>query len=159
MTSSPTPRRFSLPWTSGELTSYLELPASVSAPRWARRHTRATLSAWLLWPETIETAELLVSELVTNAALAVGIEAGAKSARTNRAYEGKCVSVLLRCPPEQLVIEVTDPDPNLPRQVNASTDAESGRGLVLVDALSKEWGHTTHLCGTKTVYCVIPSAP
>ncbi len=141
----------------GELTSYLELPASVSSPRWARRHIRTTLSAWQLWPETIEIAELLVSELVTNAALAVGIETDGESPRTNHVDDGRCVSVLLRCPPEQLIIEVTDSDPNPPHQVDASPDAESGRGLTLVDALSKEWGHTMHPTGSKTVYCIIPS--
>src|SRR5262245_23115422 len=52
---------------AAELIAYLELAALPTAPHWARNQTKIVLRAWRLWPETIDTAELLVSELVTNA--------------------------------------------------------------------------------------------
>ena len=51
----------------GEQVSYLDLATAPSAPFWARRHTDVALRSWQALPETIETAALLVSELVTNA--------------------------------------------------------------------------------------------
>src|SRR5258708_39680522 len=47
--------------------SYLELATLPSAPFWARRQAEAALKAWQMVPEVIETAQLVVSELVTNA--------------------------------------------------------------------------------------------
>jgi hypothetical protein len=49
----------------GEAVSYPELVTLPSAPFWARRQTRAALRSWRIWAETIETAELLVSELAS----------------------------------------------------------------------------------------------
>jgi hypothetical protein len=51
----------------GEEISYLELATLPSAPFWARTQAKAALMAKLMPSETIETAEHLVSELVTNA--------------------------------------------------------------------------------------------
>src|SRR5258708_15926753 len=47
--------------------SHLDLAPLPSAPAWARRHAGAGLNAWQIGPDTIETAQLIVSELVTNA--------------------------------------------------------------------------------------------
>ncbi len=41
---------------------------------------------------------------------------------------------------------------------DAETDAESGRGLMLVQALSKEWSYFFPPSGGKTVYCVISAS-
>jgi hypothetical protein len=38
---------------------------------------------------------------------------------------------------------------------DASTDDESGRGLMLVQALSKEWGYFFSPSGGKVTYCVL----
>jgi len=49
------------------------------------------------------------------------------------------ISLTLRHLPGRVVIEVFDHDPNPPVLSDADTDAEGGRGLMLVQALSKEW--------------------
>jgi hypothetical protein len=53
------------------------------------------------------------------------------------------------------VIEVSDSDPRPPVITDAGTDDESGRGLMLVQALSKEWSWFFPPSGGKTVYCAI----
>ncbi len=134
--------------------SYLELVTLPSAPFWARRHTRAALHAWQLHPDTVETAELLVSELVTNT-----LKADGPVHQPNTGIDQvERIALTLRLMPGRVVIEVFDNDPNPPVMTNATDDAESGRGLMLVQALSKEWGHHFLPSGGKTVYCIL-SAP
>src|SRR5262249_8757785 len=55
----------------------------------------------------------------------------------------------------QVRIEVADHDPGLPVQPDTDPESESGRGLQLIEALSKEWGVTPLSCGGKVVYVVI----
>jgi anti-sigma regulatory factor (Ser/Thr protein kinase) len=106
-------------------------------------------------PGTIETAELLISELVTNAAGASG-----QPARAGQADDGS-IWLSLRMVCRRLTIEVTDLDPNPPVLLYVGQDAESGRGLMLVDALSADWDYFHPPSGGKTVFCVIelPPAP
>ncbi len=134
--------------------SYLELVTLPSATFWARRHTRAALHAWQLHPDTVETAELLVSELVTNT-----LKTGGPDHQPNAGVDQvERIALTLRRMPGRVVIEVFDNDPNLPVITDAADDAESGRGLMLIQALSKEWGHHFLPTGGKTVYCIL-SAP
>ncbi len=144
------------PRAPGEAISYLELVALPSAPFWARCHTKAALHAWRQWPEAIETAVLLVSELVTNAAKASGPPA--ERLRYSDLMNVERISLTLRHLPGRIVVEVSDNDPNPPVLANVGTDAEDGRGLMLVQALSKEWGHFSPSAGGKTVYCVISTS-
>lgn len=65
------------------------------------------------------------------------------------------IALTLRRLPGRVVIEVYDNDPNPPVLTDGEADAESGRGLLLVQALSKEWGHFFPPSGGKTVYCVL----
>lgn len=141
------------PRAPGEDISYLELAALPSAPFWARCHTKVALRAWRQWPETIETAILLVSELVTNAARACDPSAG--RLRYSDLMDVERISLTLRRLPGRIVVEVSDNDPNPPVLTDAGPDAEDGRGLILVQALSKEWGYFFPPAGGKTVYCVI----
>lgn len=79
-------------------------------------------------PATVETAALVVSELVTNAVL---------HARTP-------VDLTLRWAGSQIRIEVQDDNGQVPRTKEYGPDAASGRGLLLVGSLSQEWGvHAT----------------
>ncbi len=135
--------------------SRLDLATLPSAPFWARRQTQASLTAWQLPPETIETATLLVSELVTNATRASSPEQPASDLR-----RAERISLTLRLEPGRLVIEVSDSNPDPPVLAPADTDAESGRGLMLVQALSTEWGHRYPPAGGKIVFAVVraPSA-
>jgi anti-sigma regulatory factor (Ser/Thr protein kinase) len=133
----------------------ISLVASPSAPFWARRHARASLQCWRMSAETIDTAELLVSELVTNAV---------KFA--NPALEGAgrhllsrlgVIDVAVRYRPGWILIEVTDSDPRPPVAAGADLEAEGGRGLLLVEALSEQWSWTLLPGGRKTVFCLIPA--
>jgi anti-sigma regulatory factor (Ser/Thr protein kinase) len=130
--------------------SYLELPALPSAPFWARCHATAALHAWQLSSEFIETTLLIVSELVTNAIKAAG-EPPAHPGDPGLAR----ITLTVRLMPGQLIIEVSDSDQNPPVLIGADNDAESGRGLLLVDALSKEWGHFFPPAGGKTVFAIL----
>lgn len=143
------------PAVPGEAVSYLELAALPSTPSWARRQTRAALRSWHIWPETIDTAELLVSELVTNAVKFTSH----KSARISyqQLAEMKLISLTLRYLAGQLIIEVSDPDPRPPILAEPDSEAESGRGLMLVQMLSKEWDYYCPPSGGKVVYCVLAS--
>jgi len=136
----------------GEAVAYVQLSALLVTPQWARRHAQAVLGAWLIPPETAETAVLLVSELVTNS-----VAATITLARHDPAAAG-LVTQTLRRQPGRIVIEVSDSDPHPPVLAEAGPDAESGRGLMLVQALSKEWSYYFPPSGGKTTYCVI-SAP
>lgn len=76
-------------------------------------------------PDVVANAELLVSELVTNAVL----------------HGAGAITLQLPFDPPGLVVAVTDTGDRLP-VVSAPppTDQSSGRGLLIVDALSSEWG-------------------
>jgi anti-sigma regulatory factor (Ser/Thr protein kinase) len=103
--------------------------------------------------DTAETAELLVSELVTNA-----VRFADNSARTLRYPErvnASLISLSLRHFREGLLIEVYDTGSNPPIRSRTDEDAENGRGLMLVEALSKEWSYFLLPSGGKVVYCFI----
>ncbi|MFJ2934781.1 SpoIIE family protein phosphatase [Streptomyces sp. NPDC087219] len=88
----------------------------------ARELTRTQLKAWDLEP-LVDTVELLVSELVTNAL---------------RYGEGEIRLRLLR--DRTLVCEVWDAGLVQPRRRRAKDTDEGGRGLQLVGLLSSSWG-------------------
>ncbi|BAU85812.1 serine phosphatase rsbU [Streptomyces laurentii] len=88
----------------------------------ARELARAQLTAWELEP-LVDTVELLVSELVTNAL---------------RYGEGEIRLRLLR--ERTLVCEVWDAGLVQPRRRRAKDTDEGGRGLQLVGLLSAAWG-------------------
>lgn len=99
--------------------------ATLTAPRWARRHTAAVLADWgvgELEPVVVQ----IVSELVANAA-------------TRPAVGGAVpyvVRLTLRLMPHRISIEVFDPDQAAPILTQAADDDERGRGLAIVRALS-----------------------
>jgi anti-sigma regulatory factor (Ser/Thr protein kinase) len=119
--------------TAWSLTSLLALGALPTAPSCARLHTRAVLHEWGL-TEQLEAAELVVSELVTNA-----IQAATELAACS--YLGLPVIHLrlLACD-QELVIEVWDDSPQAPVLEVPEPEDEDGRGLMLVDALCDCWG-------------------
>ncbi len=137
----------------GHRVSYLDLVTLPSAPFWARRQTQAVLSAWQLPPDTIDTAQLLVSELITNTLQAAG--RAPAQLTSSRPGQVQRIGLTLRLLPGRVVIEVSDNDPRPPLLADPGTDAESGRGLMLVDALSKEWSYYFLPAGGKVVYCVL----
>lgn len=115
------------------------LGALNTAPGCARAHLRDTLAEWGLTAYE-EVAELLTSELVTNAVLASTDEQG------HPVYvNGHMAVVIFRMIANRdgLVLEAWDlvPIPPVMRQVGVWD--ESGRGLFLVDTLSHQWAWKT----------------
>ncbi|MFI9761668.1 SpoIIE family protein phosphatase [Streptomyces sp. NPDC051963] len=90
----------------------------------ARRLTRRTLRRWDL-EALLDTTELLVSEVVTNAVRYASRPIALRLLRTD----------VLRC-------EVTDDSGQVPRMRQAEPGDEGGRGLFLVDELAHRWGAT-----------------
>ncbi|MEU4173304.1 ATP-binding SpoIIE family protein phosphatase [Streptomyces sp. NPDC026665] len=111
------------------------------------QRTRAYLRTWLhSWrlEEMTDTAELLASEVVTNALV----------------HGDSDVSVDVRKYPDHLRVEVRDSDPRQARPVTlprAEDQAEGGRGLVIVSALASSWGNSPNGRG-KTVWFTLPMA-
>lgn len=108
--------------------SYLELAALDTAPGCARDHARAVLWEWGLGAAGDEAA-LVVSEIVTNAVL---------STRAHRHPAPVLMWMLSdRARVLFLVWDATMPAPVLG---DATPEAEHGRGLTIVEALSSCWG-------------------
>jgi anti-sigma regulatory factor (Ser/Thr protein kinase) len=105
-----------------------------TSPFWARRYTRLFLnSCQKISAGIAETAELLVSELVTNAVRFSGDPA--RPLRYSERADAGLISLSLRHFREVLLIEVYDTDRSPPIRSDPGDDAENGRGLMLVDAL------------------------
>ena len=121
--------------------SFLELCPIAAAVRHARRHTRSVLAEWDF--EVIaDTTELLVSELVTNSV---------------QASAGTPVRLLLVAGHHGVMVQVWDASSRMPvvPSVPDPLDAEHGRGLVLVDALSAAYGAYRSAGLGKVVWCVV----
>jgi anti-sigma regulatory factor (Ser/Thr protein kinase) len=103
----------------------LPLSADISVVRKARAFTRATLAGWGLTTLS-EFAELLVSELVSNALLHAGTPTQLRLFRDR-----------------MLTVEVADTDGHAPRLHRASEEDEGGRGIHLVNELAHRWGSRT----------------
>lgn len=115
----------------------LARPASV-----ARHHTRVTLTAWGLPASLVDTAELVISELATNA---------------ERHAAGPLCMRLALCPSGILLIGVRDADPSPAPEVSSPTpDAESGRGLDIVAALTQAHG-VNYAVDHKDVWATLPT--
>ena len=125
-----------------------------TSPFWARRYIRLFLDSCRgIGFDTADTAELLVSELVTNAVRFAGSPASAQ--QYSDRVSGGMIWLSVRHFSDGLLIEVFDTDANPPVLIDAAEDAENGRGLLLVDALSREWSYFFPSCGGKVVYCFI----
>lgn len=135
------------PWP---LQTHLELGAFPSAVPRARGHVRTVALEWGL-PDLTDTAELLASELVTNAIQASG--------RLKPADRAAIPVVRVRVVSDQIsmVIHVWDASSELPTRKDIGPDEEGGRGLLLVDTLGKEWGTYREAQG-KVVWVMITSS-
>ncbi len=137
--------------------SRLELWALPRAVPEARRHSRQVLQDWRL-AELSTTVELLVSEIVTNA---VQASAGPPGSRPDQAGAGGASTLLfwLAGDRERVLIQVWDGCERRPQLRDAGTTAESGRGLLLVEALSAEWGsYVPDGWAGKIVWCLVTGA-
>jgi anti-sigma regulatory factor (Ser/Thr protein kinase) len=104
----------------------LRLPAASTTPGAARRFVGQLAMRRRLQTPSGDLA-VIVSELVTNA-----VEHGTGP-----------VDVLVRWWEQGLRVEVTTAlTPGRPERLHPSAAAPTGRGLSLVEALSRSWGHT-----------------
>ena len=106
----------------------LDLDAALTAPRRARAWTREILWEWRL-ADLTDTAETIVSELVANAAVHASAGPGRPAIRLAIAFDHG-----------ELAILVSDQNPDLPQAQHPAEDDESGRGLLMVQALSDRYG-------------------
>jgi anti-sigma regulatory factor (Ser/Thr protein kinase) len=109
------------------LRDFMELGALPGAVPCARLHARQLLWEWGLTGLT-DNAELLVSELVTNAVQA--------SCSVGQVFP---VRLWLLADRARVLILIWDASPRPPVRMNISDDDESGRGLLLVEAISTKW--------------------
>lgn len=134
--------------------SRLTLEPLPSAPSLARRLAAEAMCEWGIPAEIAESARLVVSELVTNACNA-SAALPPLSVDSEDLYGCGLISLTLRLVPGRLVIEVSDDSPKPPVITDADPDSECGRGLMLVEALTREWGHLRLPAGGKVVFCVL----
>ena len=131
MTSAAPPR------TAGSvlpLQSHLELAALPTAPACARGHVRSVAHEWGL-SGLADDAELLTSELVTNSVRASDRQKG----RADLAFV-PVVRLWLVSDRLSLVVHVWDSSDEMPTRQSTTPQEPGGRGLVLVEALSQDWG-------------------
>jgi anti-sigma regulatory factor (Ser/Thr protein kinase) len=133
---------------------WLTLVTLPTSPFWARRYARAFLDSCRgISKDTAQTAELIVSELVTNAVRFAGDPA--RTLRYSERASASLISLSLRQFREHLLIEVYDTDNTPPVLSCPGDDAEGGRGLMLVSTLSREWSYFFPPGGGKVIYCVL----
>jgi hypothetical protein len=106
---------------SANVAEWLLHPSAATA-RTARRLVRRTLAGWGL-SACGDVAELLASELVTNAVRYASRPIGLRLMRT-----------------DALLCEVSDDDHHLPVLRHVTETDEAGRGLNLVSRLARRWG-------------------
>ena len=94
------------------------------SPSAARVFARDTLGGWGCSLTLIDTAELLVSEVVTNAV---------RHARTS-------VELVIARLSDRVRFEAWDDGDGSPVVIHADSMDESGRGVWLVETLSTDWG-------------------
>ena len=94
-----------------------------SSVRQARRYVSAELTA-LGFDDASSTAELLVSELVTNAIL----------------HARSPLQVTVESRGELVRVAVADDSPRTPQRRRHSVDSGTGRGLLLVERMATRWG-------------------
>jgi anti-sigma regulatory factor (Ser/Thr protein kinase) len=108
----------------------------------ARHLVSDALQAWNL-PQLVEDAELIVSELVSN---------------TVAHAVGDCIQVtMLRLSRQRVRISVVDRDSRHPERRAPDADGERGRGLLLVEACSSQWGVRV-IPGEKSVWSELEAA-
>ncbi|MFJ3718957.1 ATP-binding protein [Streptomyces sp. NPDC090057] len=118
-----------------------------STPRGARLARLLATEQLTSWGVPLEPAALIVAELAANAA-------------THGRVTGRDFRLTLYVVADVLRIEVTDTrGDRLPRVGTPDPDADSGRGLMLVDALADRWGVTPGLTPRKTVWAEIVPPP
>lgn len=119
-----------------------DFPAEPASASRARQFVDRALSD-LSYEHLAEVATLLVSELVANAIL----------------HAGTTVQVVVQGGEERVRIEVHDGNVRLPTRKHYSKMSATGRGLVLVEKLSRAWGTELTPSGKMVWFELDHSAP
>ncbi|MGW3724073.1 ATP-binding protein [Streptomyces sp. NPDC000851] len=118
-----------------------------STPRGARLARLLATEQLRSWGLPLDPAAHIVAELSANAA-------------THGRVAGRDFLVLLYVIGDTLRIEVTDTRADrLPHAEQPTSDAESGRGLTIVDALADRWGVAEGPAPRKTVWAEVALPP
>jgi anti-sigma regulatory factor (Ser/Thr protein kinase) len=139
-----------------QLTNGLTLAAVPTAVSCARMFARKQLSQWGL-NQLASDAELVLSELVTNAVNATGTTN--PRPRWSELRNLALITIRLVVTADSLVIEVWDRNPSPPVPTDAAAVDEAGRGLLIVGALCRRWHYFYPESGGKAVWgeLVIPT--
>jgi anti-sigma regulatory factor (Ser/Thr protein kinase) len=114
------------------LSSVMPLEARPSAAKVARGYIRTILNGWCM-SHLADDAEIVLSELVANAINASGAPSPAMPWLLK-------VRVCLFTDGMRFRVEVWDQAPGIPAVRPTGSDAESGRGLEMVEAIATDWG-------------------
>ena len=120
------------------LLCHVELRALPASARFARLHTKTILHRWCLGA-LADTAELVVSEIITNAVRA-STPITPQQPETGQAAGAQLLRFWLTSDSRSVLIQVWDGDPHRPVRKDAAPDAEAGRGPLLIETLSTQWG-------------------
>ncbi|MDT0347286.1 ATP-binding protein [Streptomyces litchfieldiae] len=112
--------------------------SSDDSPGRARKAVRNAVLAWECGQQIAEVAELLTSELATNAVV--------------HAPESSAYLVEVDVSGRLLTVSVIDYGPGRPRVVDAGAEEEGGRGLDMVKELAAAWGVEPAPAGGKRVF-------
>jgi anti-sigma regulatory factor (Ser/Thr protein kinase) len=126
--------------------SQLKLRALDSAVPCARLHARAIALEWGM-PDLADDIEQIVSELASNA-----IHATVHT--PDDGLTDPVIGLWLASDLRSVLIQVQDSSGLMPLRQDPGPDAESGRGLLIVETLSKEWG-TYRKAEGKVVWAMI----
>jgi anti-sigma regulatory factor (Ser/Thr protein kinase) len=139
-------------------TSFLTLAAVPAAAGCSRHLVRLALNRWGLARMTGD-AELVMSELATNAVQATGLVD--PDAKWGDLGNLAVIHVRLLLFDTSIVIEVWDRDRAAPAPQDVTADEEGGRGLLIVTALSTGWGCFLPPQGGKAVWAelALPEHP
>lgn len=102
----------------------IQLPPDATSAAEARRFVTQLLGTWHCDDELVSSVALLTTELVTNSVL----------------HAGSPLDVTVRLTGSALRVEVRDEHETLPAARPYATDAMTGRGLRLVEAVASRWG-------------------
>jgi serine/threonine-protein kinase RsbW len=123
----------------------MRMPHTAVAVSPARRRIRAELADLGLADEVLDDVEVVVSELLGN------------SVRHARPIAGGILLLTWKVNAEDLVIKVTDGGGGRGvEQRELAPMADSGRGLQIVERLSRSWGVADHAGGLRTVWATLP---
>ncbi len=128
MLEVPASRRPEFYLTADEPSLSRTLPCDVRSVAVARRLVIAALDRWELPKDLADRAELVVSELATNAVVHARTRGGSIRVGVSRVEE------------DRVQVAVTDLDRRPPVRRETGPCDEGGRGLDLVAALSDRWG-------------------